>query len=90
MWLSRVLDEVGDRVLRVKGLIEVPGTQGPLVVNAVQRRLYPLAKLPAWPSDARGSRLVFVVEGDLQGRVLDLLAELEGGAATGRSPECAA
>lgn len=90
MWLTRVLDELGDRILRVKGLVEVPGAAGPLVVNAVQHRLYPLAKLPAWPSGDRGSRLVFVVEGDLQGRVLDLLAEIEGETGTVPSPECAA
>ncbi len=90
MWLSRVLDEVGERVLRVKGLVEVPGAAGPLLVNAVQRRLYPLARLHAWPDGDRTSRLVFVVEGDLQGRVLELLAVIEGEAATSRSPGCAA
>jgi G3E family GTPase len=79
MWLSRVLAELGGRVLRVKGLVQVPGAGGPLLVNAVQHRLYPLARLPAWPSADHRSRLVFVVEGDLQSRVLDLLEQAERG-----------
>ncbi|MCU0934504.1 MAG: GTP-binding protein [Gammaproteobacteria bacterium] len=89
MWLSRVLGELGGRVLRVKGLVQVPGAGGPLLVNAVQHRLYPLARLPAWPSADHRSRLVFVVEGDLQSRVLDVLEQVERGTPDGQAVRAA-
>jgi G3E family GTPase len=86
MWLSHVLSQFGDRLLRVKGLVQVSDSDGPLVVNAVQHRLYPLARLPAWPSADRRSRLVFIVTGKLEGEVTEMLAHLEDGHATREGP----
>jgi G3E family GTPase len=55
----------GERLLRVKGLVNVAGDPLPRVVQAVQHVTYPPASLPAWPAespyDDRRSRLVFIV-----------------------------
>lgn len=61
--LDTLLDVVGDRLLRLKGLVNVRGLAGPLAVHAVQHTLYPLARLPTWPDDDRRSRLVFITRG---------------------------
>ncbi|MDQ7989569.1 MAG: GTP-binding protein [Candidatus Dactylopiibacterium sp.] len=62
---SRALDTlqsvVGDRLLRVKGLLAVEGEAAPRVIHAVQHERYPDTHLPAWPDDDRRSRLVFIV-----------------------------
>jgi G3E family GTPase len=65
--LSLVLQGMGDRVLRIKGLINVVGDDKPRIVQCVQHTRYPSTSLDHWPSEApycdRKSRLVFIVRG---------------------------
>jgi G3E family GTPase len=56
-----LLSTCGDRILRVKGLINVEGKPAPRVVHCVQHVRYPEAGLPAWPDTDHDSRLVFIV-----------------------------
>jgi G3E family GTPase len=58
--LQTLLDLLGDRILRLKGLVNVAGEPGPRAVHAVQHALYPPARLAAWPDEDRGTRLVFI------------------------------
>lgn len=61
MFLDLLISQHGDRLLRLKGIIETsdkPAT--PLVVHAVQSLLHPPAWLPAWPDATRGTRLVLI------------------------------
>jgi G3E family GTPase len=50
----------GPDLLRVKGLVNVAGEQGPVVVQGVQHIFHPPVTLAAWPSEDRRSRLVFI------------------------------
>ena len=60
-----LLSTCGDRILRIKGLVNVAGEAQPRVVHCVQHVRYPEAALPAWPESEDGcdrdSRLVFIV-----------------------------
>ena len=71
---SRAMDTLqsvmGDRILRVKGLLAVRGEDKPRVVHAVQHERYPDSSLPAWPDEDHSSRLVFIVR-DLPRSVLE-------------------
>jgi G3E family GTPase len=58
--LATLLELAGDRILRLKGLVDAGGA-GPVAVHAVQHTLYPPAQLPAWPDADRRTRLVFIV-----------------------------
>jgi G3E family GTPase len=58
--IATLLELRGDRVLRMKGLVNAAGEPGPRAVHAVQHTLYPSARLPAWPSEDRSTRLVFI------------------------------
>ena len=61
-WLERLIAARGDRILRVKGILNLEGHTGPVAIHAVGHLLHPPAALPAWPEgDARTSRMVFVV-----------------------------
>jgi G3E family GTPase len=61
MFLDLLLSVHGDRLLRLKGIIELAeDPDRPLVVHGVQRLLHPPARLPAWPDAVRGTRLVLV------------------------------
>jgi G3E family GTPase len=53
----------GPDLLRVKGLVNVEGEAGPVVVQGVQHVFHPPVTLAAWPSDDRRSRLVFITRG---------------------------
>jgi G3E family GTPase len=62
VWLSLLVHRHGRKVLRVKGLLSVPGSAGPIWLNAVQHFVHPPAHLEAWPDEDQSSRLVFIVE----------------------------
>lgn len=59
LWLTMLLHRHGDRVLRVKGLLDVGGA-GPLLVEGVQHVVHAPRHLPAWPDADRSSRLVII------------------------------
>ena len=51
----------GERLLRVKGIIELAEQpQRPLVVHGVQTVFHPPARLPEWPDAQRGARIVVI------------------------------
>ncbi|MGZ5149942.1 MAG: CobW family GTP-binding protein [Burkholderiales bacterium] len=53
----------GPDLLRVKGLVNVLGRHGPLVVQGVQHLFHPPIELAAWPSADHTTRLVFITRG---------------------------
>lgn len=63
--VATLLDGMGDRILRIKGLLNVVGDHKPRVVQCVQHVMYPYSRLDDWPAQApyndRRSRLVFIV-----------------------------
>jgi len=72
--LETLRDVMGERILRMKGLVSVAGEPGPRAVHMVQHALYPPARLPAWPDADRATRLVFIgrdLEEAAAGRILD-------------------
>ena len=63
IWLSMLLHARGEDILRVKGLLDVPGVPAPVVINGVQRVVHPPLHLDAWPDADRRSRIVFITRG---------------------------
>ena len=59
-WLGILTDFLGNQILRVKGILNVEGKSQPVAIHGVQHIFHPLSTLPAWPSDDRRSRLVFI------------------------------
>lgn len=59
-WLMAVRASWGDRLLRVKGVLDVAGERQPLVIHGVHRTFHPPTLLARWPDDDRRSRLVFI------------------------------
>ena len=66
----------GPDLLRVKGLLNVAGCRGPVVVHVVQHLAHPPVELAAWPGKDRSSRLVFITRGISERQVRDLLASV--------------
>jgi G3E family GTPase len=62
VWLSLLLHAHGERILRVKALLDLEGWPNPVVLDAVHHLIHPPIHLSAWPSSARTSRLVVIAE----------------------------
>jgi len=61
MWLEVLVASKGERLLRVKGLLNLRGEDRPVAIHVVRHLIHPPAKLGAWPiDDPRTSRLVFI------------------------------
>ena len=70
----------GLNILRMKGILNVAEVDVPVVVHAVQHLFHPPAKLDAWPSDDRRSKLVIIakdLERDQIERILNSYLALE-------------
>jgi G3E family GTPase len=64
LWLTMLLHRHGERVLRVKGIVNVEGSETPVAIHGVQHLVHPPTHMLAWPvDDDRRSRLVFIVDG---------------------------
>jgi G3E family GTPase len=68
----------GPDLLRVKGLINVEGCRGPVVVQFVQHLAHPPVELEAWPDESRQSRLVFITRNIAERQVRELFAAVRG------------
>ena len=59
-WVESLLERDGDKVLRLKGILDVQGSDDPVVVHGVQHVFHPLERLPGWPGADRRSRVVVI------------------------------
>jgi len=64
----------GADLLRVKGLLNVKGCRGPVVVQYVQHLAHPPVELQEWPDGDRDSRVVFITRSIAEREVRDLFA----------------
>lgn len=63
LWLTMLLNRHGERVLRVKGILNLKGEERPVAVHGVQHLVHAPVHMQAWPSEDRASRLVFILDG---------------------------
>ena len=81
--LDRLAGFGGGRLLRVKGILDVEGSDRPVVIHAIQHLFHPPAQLDAWPGPERRSRLVFITNGierdTVEQTLAALLAQDDGG-----------
>ena len=60
IWLTMLLHAHGDRVLRIKGILNVRNLPVPVVIHGVQHVIHPPTHLERWPDADRRSRIVFI------------------------------
>ena len=61
-FIETLIARDGDKLLRIKGILDVEGFDAPVAVHGVQHLFHPPALLPAWPDADRRSRLVLIVK----------------------------
>ncbi|WP_024587812.1 GTP-binding protein [Aliihoeflea sp. 2WW] len=62
VWLTMLLNRHGDRIFRVKGILNVAGEDRPVAVHGVQRLVHAPVHMSGWPDASRQSRIVFIVD----------------------------
>ena len=61
-WLEMLIATQGEKLLRVKGILNLEGQDRPVVIHGVQHLFHAPTLLPAWPpGDPRTSRIVMIV-----------------------------
>lgn len=61
LWLSALLYAHGEKIYRVKGLLDT-GEGGPVLINGVQHIIHPPRHLENWGGEERRSELVFIMK----------------------------
>jgi G3E family GTPase len=61
--MRATLEQHGERILRIKGWLEIDGESGPIVVQAVRGTLFAPERLAAWPHGRHNSFLVCITTG---------------------------
>jgi len=59
-WLDALLLLKGPDILRVKGIVNVEGLPGPLIIHGVQHVFHPPVAMKTWPGADRRTRIVFI------------------------------
>ena len=62
IWLTMLLNRHGDRILRVKGMLNLAGESAPVAIHGVQHLVHTPVHMQAWPDGDRRSRIVFIVD----------------------------
>ncbi|MGE8047131.1 CobW family GTP-binding protein [Pseudomonas monteilii] len=70
-WLEVLMSVLGNRILRVKGIINLEGFDTPAALHGVQHIFHQPAPLPAWPNEDRRSRFVFITQ-DVTREVIEM------------------
>jgi G3E family GTPase len=63
IWLTMLLNRHGERVLRVKGILNISGEPRPVAIHGVQHLVHTPVHMEAWASEDRRSHIVFIVDG---------------------------
>jgi G3E family GTPase len=68
-WLRGIRLGHAEQLLRVKGMLDVDGMDGPVVVHGVHHVLHAPVALDRWPGPERGSRLVLITDAATSGAI---------------------
>jgi G3E family GTPase len=69
-WVRILIGQHGEKLLRIKGILNIAGRDKPIAVHGVQHMFHDPVELAAWPDDDRRSRLVFITR-DLDQSVIE-------------------
>lgn len=75
--LNKLIAQYGEQLVRLKGLIFDPSFDHPLLVQGSTNILHPPAHLPARASDDFISRLVFIMDGSVDGLADDVMQQIQ-------------
>jgi G3E family GTPase len=69
-WVRILIGQHGEKLLRIKGILNIAGRDKPIAVHGVQHMFHDPAELADWPDDDCRSRLVFITR-DLDQKIIE-------------------
>ncbi len=63
IWLTMLLNRHGERILRVKGILNIEGETLPVAIHGVRHLVHSPMHMQSWPDGDRRSRIVFITDG---------------------------
>ena len=76
-FLELLMSQMGENILRIKGILNIKGQSCPAVIHGVQHIFHTLEWLEKWPSDYKQSRLVFITK-NIKKDIIDDLFKIIG------------
>jgi len=83
-WIEGLIAAHGDKLLRIKGVLDIEGLAEPVAIHGVQHLFHPPASLPGWPAGPRRSQLVFILRDLEETTIRRGFAEMVEGPTKGR------
>ena len=81
-WIRTLIEQHGDRLLRIKGIVNIEGQDAPIAIHGVQHLFHDPVQLAGWPDEDRRSKVVFITR-DLDPAVVETkLADFQAAAAS--------
>lgn len=77
-WVEMLIMLYGGNLLRIKGILNIEGNEGPVVIHGVQHMFHPPIQLENWPDEDHSSRLVFITR-DLEKEMFEHTLEAFAG-----------
>ncbi len=59
-WIEMLITMRGADLLRIKGILNIAGSDAPVAIHGIQHLFHPPAMLPGWSGPDRRSRIVFI------------------------------
>jgi G3E family GTPase len=82
-WLAALRRERGDRLLRVKGVLDLIDEPGPVAIHGVHHVFHPPILIDRWPDDERRSRIIFITRdldrAEVEASYADFMARVTAG-----------
>ncbi len=69
-WVRILIGQHGEKLLRIKGILNIAGREKPIAVHGVQHMFHDPAELAEWPDGDKRSRIVFITR-DLDRSVIE-------------------
>lgn len=69
-WTRILIGQHGEKLLRIKGILNIRGRDKPIAVHGVQHLFHDPAELAEWPDNDRRSRMVFITR-DLERDIIE-------------------
>jgi G3E family GTPase len=63
IWMSMMLHCHGEKILRLKGILNIEDSDGPVIFQCAQHLVHPPEHWDAWPTTDHRSKMMFVVRG---------------------------
>lgn len=69
-WVRTLIGQHGEKLLRIKGILNIAGRDKPIAIHGVQHMFHDPAELADWPDDDHRSRIVFITR-DLDRQIIE-------------------